>query len=75
VTSYAASPDEKRQVAILIADALTNEQMAEWLVLATGTVSNHVSHIVRKLGFSRRAQIATWAVQSGLDVPKAADAS
>jgi DNA-binding CsgD family transcriptional regulator len=32
-------------------------------------VSNHVVHILRKLGFVRRAQIAAWAAQHGLWTP------
>jgi two-component system, OmpR family, sensor kinase len=61
----------EREVAVLVASGLTNEQIAERLVLVPGTVSNHIFHILRKLGFSRRAQIATWTVQHGLWTPDA----
>jgi DNA-binding CsgD family transcriptional regulator len=50
----------EREVAALIARGLTNDEIAERLVLVRGTVANHVVRIVRKLGFSRRVQIATW---------------
>jgi DNA-binding NarL/FixJ family response regulator len=56
----------EREVAQLVASGLTNEQIAERLVLVPGTVSNHIAHILRKLGFTRRVQIATWAFQHGL---------
>jgi PAS domain S-box-containing protein len=61
----------EREVAVVVASGLTNEQIAERLVLESGTVSNHVEHILRKLGFSRRSQIAAWAVACGLYRPVA----
>ena len=36
------------------------------LVIAMGTAANHVHHILSKLGFHSRRQIATWAVEHGL---------
>jgi DNA-binding NarL/FixJ family response regulator len=64
----------ERQVTALVAEGLTNEAIAARLVLVPGTVSNHVEHILRKLGFARRVQIATWAVQHGLWTPDSTDA-
>jgi non-specific serine/threonine protein kinase len=40
--------------------------MAECLVLSERTVEDHVSGILRKLGFCSRTQIAAWATQQGL---------
>jgi non-specific serine/threonine protein kinase len=51
------------EVAALIARGLTNRQIAGELVVARGTVANHVAHILDKLGFHTRAQIAGWAVE------------
>ena len=62
----------EQEVAILVASGLTNEAIADRLVLVPGTVSNHVEHILRKLGFTRRVQIATWTVQHGLWSPDSA---
>jgi len=59
----------EQEVAILIAAGLTNAEIAERLVLVLGTVSNHVVHILRKLGLHRRTQIAVWTVQCGLYRP------
>jgi DNA-binding CsgD family transcriptional regulator len=56
----------EREVVVLLAQGFTNDQIAERLVLERGTVGNHVAHILRTLGISRRAQIAVWAVYSGL---------
>jgi DNA-binding NarL/FixJ family response regulator len=41
---------------------MTNRKIAAELVIAEGTVANHVEHILDKLDFSSRAQIAAWAV-------------
>jgi two-component system, OmpR family, sensor kinase len=56
----------EREVASLIAEGLTNAEIAERLVLAEGTVANHLEHILRKLGLRSRTQLAVWAVERGL---------
>jgi DNA-binding CsgD family transcriptional regulator len=48
----------ERQVANLIADGLTNKQIADRLVITDRTVTSHVEHIMKKLGVHRRTQIA-----------------
>lgn len=53
----------EREVAALIAQGLTNRQIAAKLVVAERTVDNHVAHILAKLGFTSRARIAAWAVE------------
>jgi ATP/maltotriose-dependent transcriptional regulator MalT len=52
--------DREFEIARLIADGLTNKQIAEQLVLAPKTISAHVAHILTKLGAARRAEIAAW---------------
>ncbi len=49
------------EVARLIADGMTNAQIAERLVIAPKTASSHVEHILAKLAVSRRTEIAAWA--------------
>ncbi|GAA4346310.1 helix-turn-helix transcriptional regulator [Angustibacter luteus] len=49
------------EVAALVAEGLTNRQIAERLFLSPRTVSAHVEHILSKLGAARRAEIAAWA--------------
>lgn len=56
----------QQDVARLIGSGLTNEQIAQELVITPGTVANHVEHILRRLGFGSRVQVATWAVEWGL---------
>jgi non-specific serine/threonine protein kinase len=48
-------------IAALIAEGLTSREIAEALVLGERTVETHVAHILSKLGFSSRRQIAAWA--------------
>ena len=38
-------------------------------MITEGTANLHVKHILRKLGFATRAQIATWATRQGLAAP------
>jgi DNA-binding CsgD family transcriptional regulator len=59
------SPRE-RQVAALIAQGLTDRQIAAALVITEGTAGVHVGHILNKLGFHARSEIAAWAVRHGL---------
>ncbi len=48
------------EVARLVTDGLTSRQIASRLFLSERTVENHVRHIMDKLGFTRRSQIAAW---------------
>lgn len=48
------------EVAHLVARGLTNREIAAELVIATRTADTHVDHILRKLGFRSRTQIAAW---------------
>ena len=61
----------EREVAGLIARGFTNRQIATELVITEGTAANHVEHILSKLGFRSRSQIAAWAVERGLHTPSA----
>jgi DNA-binding NarL/FixJ family response regulator len=56
----------EQEIAALVAEGLTNAQIASRLVLAPGSVANHVEHILRKLELRGRVQIAVWAVKHGL---------
>ncbi|MFF5207558.1 ATP-binding protein [Streptosporangium sp. NPDC000396] len=49
----------EREVAGLVAQGLSNKQIAETLVIAQRTAEGHVENILRKLSFTSRAQIAT----------------
>jgi DNA-binding NarL/FixJ family response regulator len=60
----ALSPREE-EVAGLVAEGLTNRQIADRLVISDRTAQNHVQHILTKLGFSTRSQIAAWTAGLG----------
>ncbi|MFI2478668.1 protein kinase [Nocardia xishanensis] len=57
----------ERQVADLVAQGLTNRQIAAKLVISQRTAQGHVEHILTKLGFTSRAQIAAWIVDQARD--------
>ena len=57
----------ERQVADLIAEGLTNKAIAARLVISPRTAQGHVEHILAKLGFTSRAQIAAWVVEQAHD--------
>ena len=50
------------EVARLIAEGLTNGEIADRLEIAPKTASSHVEHILAKLGVTRRAEIASWVM-------------
>jgi non-specific serine/threonine protein kinase len=51
------------EVAALVAKGMTNREIADQLVIARRTAETHVDHIMTKLGFTSRAQIAAWVVR------------
>jgi DNA-binding NarL/FixJ family response regulator len=54
------SPREQ-EVARLVERGLTNRQIAATLYVSERTAQNHVQHILTKLGFANRNQIAVWS--------------
>jgi ATP/maltotriose-dependent transcriptional regulator MalT len=48
----------EREVAELVAAGLSNREIAGRLVISTRTAESHVDHILSKLGFTSRAQVA-----------------
>jgi DNA-binding NarL/FixJ family response regulator len=57
-THLAALTPRQREIAVLIARGLTNQQIAKELVLAPGTVANHVAHILERLDVRSRIDVA-----------------
>ena len=53
----------EREVALLVAQGLTNPQIASELSVSRSTANNHVARILRKLGLRSRAQIAAWVTE------------
>jgi DNA-binding NarL/FixJ family response regulator len=56
----------------LVARGLSNTEIANHLVVSTGTVKTHVAHILQKLALRDRTQIVVLAYESGLTEPGAA---
>ncbi|MGW6199009.1 LuxR C-terminal-related transcriptional regulator [Kribbella sp. NPDC055110] len=50
----------EREVADLVANGLSNREIAAALVISERTAQNHVQHILTKLNFANRAQVAAW---------------
>ncbi|PND53311.1 MULTISPECIES: protein kinase [Rhodococcus] len=57
----------ERQVADLIGEGLTNQAIARRLVISPRTAQGHVEHILAKLGFTSRAQVAAWVTEQTHD--------
>jgi predicted ATPase/DNA-binding CsgD family transcriptional regulator len=53
----------EREIAELIARGLSNKEIASTLVIALRTAEGHVEHILTKLGFTSRAQVAAWVAE------------
>jgi DNA-binding NarL/FixJ family response regulator len=58
--------EREREVLVLVAQGHSNREIAERLVLAEGTVKNHVSNILGKLQAENRTQAADIARRHGL---------
>ncbi len=63
--------DREREVLRLVAQGLTNAEIAERLFISVKTAGNHVSNILTKLQLRSRAEAAAWAVVH-LDPPEPA---
>ena len=63
---YEQLSDRERDVLRLLADGLSNKEIAGRLILAEGTVKNHVSTILDKLHAANRTQAARVAREQGL---------
>nr|WP_312037630.1 helix-turn-helix transcriptional regulator [Rhodococcus sp. 4CII] len=50
-------------MAELVAEGLTNKAIAARLVISQRTAQGHVEHILAKLGFASRTQIAAWSIE------------
>jgi DNA-binding NarL/FixJ family response regulator len=64
--------DREREVMALVAEGLSNDEIAGRLYLSPLTTKTHVSRIMTKLGARDRAQLVVMAYESGLVVPGAA---
>jgi len=61
--------DREREVLVLIAEGLTNAQIAEKLFISVKTVQTHRTHIMEKLDLHDRGHLVRYAVRKGLIQP------
>jgi DNA-binding NarL/FixJ family response regulator len=61
--------EREREVMVLVAGGLSNDEIAERLVISPATAKTHVSRAMVKLGARDRAQLVVFAFQSGLVRP------
>jgi DNA-binding CsgD family transcriptional regulator len=57
----------EQETAVLIAQGLSNREIAQAMTVDVRTVETYVTRILGKLDFESRVQIATWVVQKGLE--------
>jgi non-specific serine/threonine protein kinase len=53
----------EREIAELIRQGLSNKEIASTLMISQRTAEGHVEHILTKLGFTTRAQVAAWVTE------------
>ena len=61
--------DREREVMVLVGEGLSNDEIAERLVVSPATAKTHVSRAMVKLGARDRAQLVVMAYESGLVRP------
>jgi DNA-binding NarL/FixJ family response regulator len=58
--------NREREVAALVSQGLSNEEIAAYMVISPATAKTHVSRAMTKLGARDRAQLVVFAFESGL---------
>lgn len=53
----------EREIAELLAEGLSNKEIAARLVISQRTVETHVDHVLGKLGITSRSQVASWVAE------------
>jgi two-component system response regulator NreC len=65
-TEYEELSEREREVMFLLVRGLTNQEIAEKLVVSGSTVQTHRSHILQKLGLETTVDLVRYAIRHGL---------
>lgn len=63
---YAALTAREREILTLLAEGLSNREIADRLTLSLSTVQTHYAHIMEKLKLQNRAELIKYAIRHGL---------
>ena len=66
---YERLTDREREIVVLVAEGLSNQEIADRLFISFSTAKTHVSHVLTKLGLRDRIHIVIYAYQHGLVEP------
>ncbi|MCU1358354.1 MAG: two component system response regulator [Acidimicrobiales bacterium] len=69
IPELAGLTDREREVVALVAEGLTNDEIATRLIMSSATSKTHVSRAMIKLGARDRAQLVVFAYETGLVRP------
>ena len=61
---FGATTRREREIAALVADGLSNREIAEKLVLSERTIEGHIANLFNKLEVSSRTQVAAWYLRA-----------
>ena len=64
-TTHMTLSVREMEIIELVADGLTNQQIAERLTISKRTVDNHVSNMFTKTGSKNRVALLNWAMDHG----------
>jgi DNA-binding NarL/FixJ family response regulator len=62
-SAAASLTSREEEIAMLLAQGLSNKAIAKTLVIAQRTAETHVANILAKLGLTSRSQVAAWVAE------------
>ncbi len=62
---HAALSERELEIVELVAQGLTNQDIAQTLMISKRTVDNHVSNVFTKTGAKNRVALINWAMDNG----------